>query len=340
MPTREVVSPTGRHQTMNYSRLPSNTVLLFVPQQEAWVIERMGKFLTILEPGLNILIPILDRVKYVQILKEQAIKIPEQSAVTKDNVGLHIDGVLYVKVVDPYKASYGVEDPEYAVTQLAQTTMRSEIGKLTLDGIFRERELLNTNIVMAINNASEDAWGIQCLRYEIRDIQVPKRVQEAMQMQVEAERKKRAAVLESEGRKEADINVAEGKRQAQILSSEAFKIEQINKAEGEAKAIVAKADARAKSILAVAESLSKQNGSNAASLSVAEQYVNAFEKLAKEGNTILLPSNTGDVSSMVSQALAIYKNMHQETIAVPSNTEEIMSVNNTEDNEKNETSIS
>ncbi|XP_076801986.1 stomatin-like protein stl-1 [Clavelina lepadiformis] len=293
-------------------KLPRNTILLFVPQQEAWVVERMGKFYKTLSPGLNVLIPILDQVKYVQILKEQAIKIPEQSAITRDNVGLHIDGVLYVRVDDPYKASYGVENPEYAVTQLAQTTMRSEIGKLTLDAIFQEREALNINIVKAINHASEEPWGISCLRYEIRDIQVPERVQDAMQMQVAAERKKRAQILESEGQKEAAINVAQGQRESQILSSEAEKIEKINQAEGDAKAMLAKADAKARSIQLVAGSLSREFGSNAASLSVAEQYVSAFGNLAKEGNTILLPSNTGEVSNMVAQAMSIYKNLNTQ----------------------------
>nr|CAB3266660.1 stomatin-like protein 2, mitochondrial [Phallusia mammillata] len=270
----------------------------------------MGKFYKILNPGLNIQIPYIDKIKYVQVLKEQAIKIPEQSAVTKDNVGLHIDGVLYVRVDDPYKASYGVEDPEYAVTQLAQTTMRSEIGKLSLDSIFHEREILNISIVKAINAASEEPWGIHCLRYEIRDIQVPKRVQEAMQMQVEAERKKRASILESEGSKESAINVAVGRRQSQILASESEKIEKINKAEGEAKAILATAQAKADAIAVVANALSKKHGGNAASLTVAEQYVNAFGNLAKEGNTILLPTNTGDVSNMVAQAMSIYNNLN------------------------------
>jgi len=291
------------------NKLPTNTIFLFVPQQEAWVVERMGKFNKILAPGLNILIPILDSIKYVQILKEQAIKIPEQSAVTKDNVGLHIDGVLYVKVDDPYKASYGVEDPEYAVTQLAQTTMRSEIGKLSLDAIFQEREVLNINIVKAINAASHDAWGIRCLRYEIRDIDVPTRVREAMQMQVEAERKKRASILESEGQKESAVNVAMGKRQAQILASESEKIEQINQAQGEAEAILAKAQAKAKAIELVGEAINSKSGSSAAGLTIAEQYVAAFSNLAKKSNTILLPSNTGDVSSMVAQAMGIFQNM-------------------------------
>ncbi|KAJ8882548.1 hypothetical protein PR048_014359, partial [Dryococelus australis] len=207
------------------SSTPLNTVVMFVPQQElstimfqAWIVERMGKFHRILEPGLNILVPIIDTVKYVQSLKEIAIDVPKQSAITVDNVNLNIDGVLYLRIINPYFASYGVEDPEFAITQLAQTTMRSELGKISLDNVFRERENLNVNIVESINKASA-AWGITCLRYEIRDIKLPSRVQEAMQMQVEAERKKRAAILESEGIREADINVAEGKRQARILAS-------------------------------------------------------------------------------------------------------------------------
>ncbi|KAH9376891.1 hypothetical protein HPB48_002793 [Haemaphysalis longicornis] len=207
----------------------------------------MGKFSRILEPGLNLLLPIIDRVRYVQSLKEIAIDIPQQSAITLDNVTLNIDGVLYLKVVDPYRASYGVEDPEFAITQLAQTTMRSELGKIALDSVFKERESLNIAIVDAINKAS-GAWGIVCLRYEIRDIRLPQRVHEAMQMQVEAERKKRAAVLESEGIREADINVAEGKRRARILASEAEKMELINKAQGEANATLAKAEAKAKAL--------------------------------------------------------------------------------------------
>ncbi|XP_077442508.1 stomatin-like protein 2, mitochondrial [Vanacampus margaritifer] len=287
------------------SSLPMNTVVLFVPQQEAWVVERMGRFHRILEPGLNFLIPVLDRIRYVQSLKEIVIDVPEQSAVSLDNVTLQIDGVLYLRILDPFKASYGVEDPEYAVTQLAQTTMRSELGKLTLDKVFRERESLNSNIVHSINQASDD-WGIRCLRYEIKDINVPPRVKESMQMQVEAERKKRATVLESEGTRESDINVAEGRKQAQILASEGEKQEQINKAAGEAQAVMAKAEAKAKAIRVLSDALAEQNGNAAASLSVAEQYVSAFSNLAKESNTVLLPSNTGDISSMVAQAMTIY----------------------------------
>ncbi|NXU79388.1 STML2 protein, partial [Oreotrochilus melanogaster] len=280
------------------SGLPMNVGVLFVPQQEAWVVERMGKFHRILEPGLNFLIPLLDRIRYVQSLKEIVINVPEQSAVTLDNVTLQIDGVLYLRVIDPYKASYGVEDPEYAVTQLAQTTMRSELGKLSLDRVFRERESLNANIVDAINQAS-DCWGIRCLRYEIKDIHVPPRVKESMQMQ-------RATVLESEGTRESAINVAEGQKQAQILASEAEKAQQINKAAGEASAMLVKARAKAEAIQLLAAALAQQHGSAAASLSVAEQYVNAFSKLAKDSNTLLLPANTGDITNMVAQALGIY----------------------------------
>ncbi|KAI5710501.1 hypothetical protein M8J76_007380 [Diaphorina citri] len=277
------------------STTPINTGVLFVPQQEAWVVERMGKYHRILEPGLNILIPIIDKIKYVQSLKEIAIDVPQQSAITSDNVTLSIDGVLYLKINDPYLASYGVEDPEFAITQLAQTTMRSELGKISLDKVFRERESLNESIVHAINNASE-AWGITCLRYEIRDIKLPSRVNEAMQMQVEAERKKRAAILESEGIRAADINVAEGKRQAKILEAEAV-----------ATALLSVAEARAKSLDLVAKALETKDGRSAASLSIAEQYVKAFNELAKTNNTLIVPSDANNIASMVTQALAIYK---------------------------------
>jgi len=292
---------------------PVNLGVMFVPQQEAWVVERMGRYSRILEPGLNLLIPVLDRVKYVQSLKEIAINIPEQSAISMDNVAINIDGVLYLKILDPYKASYGIEDPEFAITQLAQTTMRSEIGKMSLDGLFKERENLNVNIVESINQAS-NAWGIQCMRYEIRDITLPPRIQEAMQMQVEADRKKRAAILESEGVKEAEINIAEGQKQATILKSEAEKLQLINSATGAAEAVVVAGEARAKSIKAVADALGTNKGASAASLAVAENYVKAFGNLAKSSNTLLLPSNAGDVTGMVTQAMAIYKQLDKDVV--------------------------
>ncbi|OXU19051.1 hypothetical protein TSAR_001366 [Trichomalopsis sarcophagae] len=298
-------------QVREKATTPINTVVMFVPQQEAWIVERMGKFHRILEPGLNLLIPVIDSVRYVQSLKEIAIDVPKQSAITSDNVTLSIDGVLYLKINNPYLASYGVQDPEFAIIQLAQTTMRSELGKIALDKVFQEREGLNISIVESINKASE-AWGISCLRYEIRDIKLPERVHVAMQMQVEAERKKRAAILESEGIREADINIATGKRQARILASEADKQEQINKASGEAEAMLAVAAARAKGLEIVASSLGAENGQSAAALTVAEQYIHAFDKLAKTNNTVIIPKNVGDISSFVAQALSIYKHVLPE----------------------------
>ena len=286
--------------------LPWNTVVTFVPQQEAWVIERMGKFAGVLKPGLNFLIPLIDRIAYVQSLKEMAIDIPQQSAITSDNVTLHIDGVLYLRVVDPYKASYGVEDPEYAVTQLAQTTMRSEIGKLTLDTVFRERENLNLKIIESLNKASE-AWGIDCLRYEIRNMKLPARIQEAMQTQVEADRKKRAAILESEGIRASEINVAEGRKQARILASEAQKQEEINRALGDAEALLKRSHAKAQSVDLIANAVKSGPGQSAVSYVIAEEYIKAFGNLAHHGNTMLIGSDAGNVEQMVAKAMAIYK---------------------------------
>ncbi|KAI6181973.1 Stomatin-like protein 2, mitochondrial [Aphelenchoides fujianensis] len=264
--------------------LHRNTFINFVPQQEAWVVERMGRFHKILEPGFNVLIPVVDRIKYVQSLKEIAIEIPQQGAITIDNVQLQLDGVLYLRVVDPFKASYGVDDPEFAVTQLAQTTMRSEVGKISLDTVFKEREQLNVSIVEALNKAA-DPWGIKCMRYEIRTMTMPERIQQAMQSQVEAERRKRATILESEGKRDAAINVAEGK----------------------AKAIILEAKARREGLAAVAESLKSSGGNSAAALIVAEQYVKAFGELAKSTNTLIVPANAADANSMVSQALTVYR---------------------------------
>jgi len=266
----------GRHS------LPYNTVAVFVPHQEAWVVERMGKFHKILEPGLNILFPLIDQVRYVQSLKEMAFEITPQSAITADNVTLTIDGVLYLKVFDPYKASYNIQDPEFSVTQLAITTMRSEIGKIQLDSVFRERESLNTIIVSAINSATSP-WGISCLRYEIRDIKVPARVQEAMQLQVEAERRRRARILESEGTRDAEINVANG----------------------EATATMARAKAKADALTSVSNAIK----ADAAAFLIAEQYVKAFSNIARTNNTLILPTDASDINKMVAQAFQVYKTM-------------------------------
>ncbi|KAJ2371070.1 Stomatin, partial [Coemansia sp. RSA 2611] len=288
------------------SKLPRNTIVKFVPQQEAWVVERMGRFSRILEPGLAILVPVLDRISYTQSLKEVAVEIPTQSAITQDNVTLELDGVLYYKVIDPYKASYGVANAEFSVTQLAQTTMRAEIGQMTLDTTLAERNLLNHNIVNAINAASE-SWGIACLRYEIRDIHPPAKVVEAMHSQVSAERSKRAQILESEGSRQSAINVAEGAKQAQILASEAEKMQQINRAMGEAEAIRQTAMAEAAAIERVAQAIrGTEGGHQAASLQVAQQYVEAFGNIAKQANTIVVPASANDVAGMVTQAMSVF----------------------------------
>jgi len=294
--------------------LPANTIIRFVPQQTAWIVERMGKFNRILQPGLAILIPFLDRIAYVRSLKEVALEIPSQSAITADNVTLELDGVLYTRVVDAYKASYGVEDAEYAISQLAQTTMRSEIGQLTLDHVLKERANLNANITAAINEAAQD-WGVVCLRYEIRDIHAPGPVVEAMHRQVTAERSKRAEILDSEGQRQSAINIAEGRKQSVILASEALKAEQINKAGGEAEAILLRANATAAGITAVARSIAdgEDSAQNALSLSVAEKYVDAFGNLAKEGTAVVVPGNVGDIGAMIATALSVYGKVNETT---------------------------
>lgn len=276
-----------------------------VPQQQAWIVEKLGRFDRQLTAGLNILIPFVERVAYRHSLKEYAYDVQEQSAITRDNVTLIMDGVIYTRITDAKEASYGVSDPIYAVTQLAQTTMRSEIGKLTLDECFEERERLNANIVNAINEAAQ-TWGIQCMRYEIRNITPPHTVLQAMELQVAAERKKRAEILDSEGRKQAQINLAEAAKAEVVLESEAAKTDQINRAQGEAEAIREVATATAQGIREVASAIIEKGGSDAVALKVAEQYVNAFGKLAKESNTILLPANANDAGSMVAQAMAVF----------------------------------
>ncbi|CAD6503416.1 BgTH12-03081 [Blumeria graminis f. sp. triticale] len=287
--------------------LPANTIIRFVPQQTAWIVERMGKFNRILKPGLAILWPFLDKIAYVKSLKEAAIEIPSQSAITADNVTLELDGVLYTRVFDAYKASYGVEDAEYAISQLAQTAMRSEIGQMSLDHVLKERASLNTHITVAINEAAQD-WGVVCLRYEIRDIHAPEGVVEAMHRQVTAERSKRAEILESEGQRQSAINIAEGRKQSVILASEAVKSEQINMAIGEAEAILMKAKASAAGIDVMAASI-KEGGPSAqgaVSLSIAEKYVDAFAQLAKKGTAVVVPGNVGDMGSMIASAMAVY----------------------------------
>ncbi|MAR57113.1 MAG: paraslipin [Rickettsiales bacterium] len=288
-----------------------------VPQQSAWIIEKLGRFDRKLEPGLNILIPFIEKVAYRHSLKEFAYDVQEQTAITRDNVSLVMDGLIYVRIVDPVEASYGVSDPVFAVTQLAQTTMRSEIGKLSLDECFEERERLNANIVNAINEASQ-TWGIQCMRYEIKNITPPRTVLNAMELQVAAERKKRAEIHDSEGIRQSKINIAEGDKQQVVLESEAAMTDQINRARGEAEAIREVAKATAEGIELVALAIQKQGGEEAVSLKIAEQYVAAFSKLAKETNTILLPANAGDAGGMVAQALAVFDTIRTDRAALKS----------------------
>lgn len=279
-----------------------------VPQQNAWIVEKLGRFDRKLEPGLNFLIPGIERVSYKHSLKEQAVDVMQQTAITNDNVTLSIDGVLYVRIIDPIAASYGVTDPYYAIIQLAQTTMRSEIGKIQMDKTFEEREMLNANIVEVINEAAAN-WGIQCMRYEIKDINPPTNVLKAMEMQVEAERRKRAEILESEGKKQAAINIAEGQKRQVVLESEAAMTDQINRATGEADAIELVATATASAIQKVAESIQQQGGEEAVSLRVAEQYIDAFGNLARTNNTLILPGNSDNLGNLIAQSMAIFKHV-------------------------------
>ena len=276
----------------------------FVPQNMAYVVERFGKYNKTMEAGLNVLVPFIDRIAYKRTLKEQAADVPSQAAITKDNISLVVDGVLYLKVLDPYKASYGVDEYLYAVTQLAQTTMRSEIGKIDLDKTFEERESLNTNIVSAINEAA-GPWGVQVLRYEIKDIEPPRSVLEAMERQMKAERDKRAAILESEGERQASINVAEGDKRAKVLAAEADKAEQILHAEGEAQAIIAVAEAKAKALEIVGHVADTEFGQKAVQLELAEKAIEAKEAIARESSVVLLPENKSDAPSIVAEAMTI-----------------------------------
>lgn len=282
------------------------TTVKVVPQQRAYIVERLGKYHSTLEPGINFIIPVADRLAYKHSLKEQAYDIHEQICITRDNVQVRVDGVIFLQVIDPKKASYGINDYVFAVTQLAQTTMRSEIGKIDLDKTFVERMAINIAVVEAIDQAAI-GWGVKVLRYEIRNISPPQTVLMAMEKQMQAEREKRAVVLESEGKKQAAINVAEGQKERVVLESEGLKFQQINEAEGEANAILAVAQATAESIKLVAEAIKSQNGMEAVQLRVAEQYIEQFGKLAKEGNTMILPANLTDVSSIIATAMTVVK---------------------------------
>jgi regulator of protease activity HflC (stomatin/prohibitin superfamily) len=277
-----------------------------VPQQHAFVVERLGRFSGVLDPGFHILIPFVDVIRYRHSLKEQAVDIPAQVCITRDNVQVGVDGILYMKVLDPERASYGISNYVFAIEQLAQTTLRSEIGKIELDRTFEERTHINSQVVAEVDKASE-AWGVKVLRYEIKNITPPSDILAAMEKQMRAEREKRAVILTSEGQRDAAVNNAEGQKQQVIKASEAKKQQQINEAEGEAAAIEAVARATAEGIRLVGQSVGAPGGFEAVQLRVAERYLEQFGQLAKEGNSLVLPANLGDIGSMIALAMNVIR---------------------------------
>lgn len=277
-----------------------------VPQQSAYVVERLGRYSTTLQAGFHLLVPFLDRIAYRHSMKEQAVDIPEQICITKDNVQVTVDGVLYWKVMDPERASYGIQSYAFAIVQLAQTTLRSEMGKIDLDRTFEERTTVNAQIVSELDKATAP-WGVKVFRYEIKNITPPKDVLSAMEKQMRAEREKRAVILASEGERDAKINAAEGEKQRVIKESEASRQQQINEAQGQAEAILAVATATGEGLVRVAEALRAEGGIRAMQLRIAEQYLTQFGNLAKEGNTFVVPANLSDLSSMLALATGIFR---------------------------------
>lgn len=277
-----------------------------VPQQHAWVVERLGKFHAVLAPGLNIVVPFIDRIAYKHSLKEIPLDVPPQVCITKDNTQLQVDGILYFQVTDAMRASYGSSNYIQAITQLAQTTLRSVIGKMELDKTFEERDHINTTIVNAIDESAAN-WGVKVLRYEIKDLTPPAEILHAMQRQITAEREKRALIAASEGRRQEQINIASGEREAATLRSEGERQAAINRAQGEASAIVALADASAAALRQVGAAIREPGGMDAVNLRVAEHYVDAFANLAKTNNSLIVPANMGDMSSVIASALQIVK---------------------------------
>jgi regulator of protease activity HflC (stomatin/prohibitin superfamily) len=277
-----------------------------VPQQHAFVVERLGKYAGTLEPGLHVINPLFTRVAYKHDLREIPLEVPPQVCITKDNTQLQVDGILYFQVTDAKLASYGSSNFELAITQLAQTTLRSVIGKLELDKTFEERASINGHVVSALDEAALN-WGVKVLRYEIKDLTPPETILRSMQAQITAEREKRALIAASEGRRQEQINIATGQREASIAKSEGDKQAAINNAQGEAQAIIAKADANAEAIRKIAAAIETQGGMAAMNLKVAEQYVTAFANLAKQGNTLIIPSNVADIASLIQTATTIVK---------------------------------
>jgi regulator of protease activity HflC (stomatin/prohibitin superfamily) len=284
-----------------------------VPQQHAWVVERLGKFHAVLAPGLNIVVPFIDRIAYKHSLKEIPLDVPPQVCITKDNTQLQVDGILYFQVTDAMRASYGSSNYIQAITQLAQTTLRSVIGKMELDKTFEERDHINTTIVNAIDESAAN-WGVKVLRYEIKDLTPPAEILHAMQRQITAEREKRALIAASEGRRQEQINIASGEREAAIARSEGERQAAINRAQGEASAIVALADASAAALRQVGAAIREPGGMDAVNLRVAEHYVDAFGKLAKTNNSLIVPANMGDMGSVIASALQIVKSQQPEIL--------------------------
>jgi regulator of protease activity HflC (stomatin/prohibitin superfamily) len=277
-----------------------------VPQQHAWVVERLGKYHATLGPGLKIVLPFIDRVAYKHSLKEIPLDVPSQVCITKDNTQLQVDGILYFQVTDPMRASYGSSNYVFAITQMAQTTLRSVIGKMELDKTFEEREHINRNIVDAIDESAAN-WGVKVMRYEIKDLTPPKEILHSMQAQITAEREKRALIAASEGRKQEQINIATGEREAAIARSEGEKQAAINRAQGQAAAILSIAEASAEALRKTGAAIREPGGSDAVNLKVAEQYVNAFAHLAKTNNSLIVPANLGDISGLIASAMQVVK---------------------------------
>jgi regulator of protease activity HflC (stomatin/prohibitin superfamily) len=277
-----------------------------VPQKSAFIVERLGKYNSTLEAGFHILLPFIDRIAYKHTLKEQALDVPSQVCITRDNISVEVDGILYLQVIDPVKASYGINNYQFAATQLAQTTMRSVIGKLELDKTFEERDTINTEIVNAVDKASEP-WGVKVTRYEVKNIVPPQSIKDAMEKQMRAEREKRALIAESEGEKQAKINRAEGDKAEMIAKSEGEKQKRINEAEGRAQEIERVAFATAKGIREIATAINEEGGMNAVNLRIAEQYLIAFGNLAKTNNTMILPNNLTDIAGMIATAMSVIK---------------------------------
>ncbi len=283
-----------------------------VPQKSAFIVERLGKYSQTLEAGFHILIPFFDKVSYKHTMKEQAIDVPSQACITKDNIAVEVDGIIYLQVIDPKRASYGINMYQFASTQLAQTTMRSVIGKLELDRTFEERETINVEIVDAVDKAS-DPWGVKVTRYEVKNILPPQSIKDAMEKQMRAVREKRATIAESEGDKQAKINRAEGDKQEMIERSEGEKTKRINEAIGRAEEIERVAAATAKGIREIAAAMNEEGGMNAVNLRVAEQYINAFGQLAGTNNSIIVPSNLSDLTGMIATAMTVIKDQSKST---------------------------